>query len=621
MGVRATTRGAISAEPALLVANHVGWLDIVAVLAQHDCAFIAKREVRTWPIVGPLAVRLGVIFVDRTRKRDLLTSIPALRDALRQGRRVLLFAEGTTGDGRALLPFKSALVEGAVQAGVPVVPIAIRAHAAEGDLRALSWIGDDTLLASLPRVRALRGAGITVHAGAAIAPGPTRKLLTAAAREAIARRLPDGAIVRRPADADDIGRASGGARFAWSWGLGWVRAVARPIAALLIGVLILYTLVPHYSFSMPSRFDGPRWYNPYAASERPTPPRWWRMNLHAHSRAWGGLTNGAESPERVVRRYRELGTDIVGVSNYQSLDAARQPGVFPVYEHGWNLHKAHHLVLGASQVEWLDLPFGGGNDAQQYLIDRLHTGGTLVALVHPALRGARSPEALQHLGGYELLEVLNHFLPPADSLWDAVLSVGHPVWLIAGDDSHNTRLEGETGTNYTQVLAADTSVRAVLGALARGAAVGVRVTDTFPVPQLRSLTVTDSLLTVTLAGPLQQLRLVSDSGRVLQARAVATTDGAAHQFTFALPATASYARLVAEGPGGLLYLNPVVRWNGRELPRATATIDGPGTARKRAVWALALAWGLLVVTMWQAPAPAPRRVPRRVRRRPSVARA
>lgn len=392
--------------------------------------------------------------------------------------------------------------------------------------------------------------------------------------------------------------------------------VVRPVLALAIGLLLLYSAVPHYSFSLPSRFDGAQWYNPYVTPSGT--PTWWRVNLHAHSRAWGGLTNGVEAPEQVVQRYRALGTDVVGVSNYQSLASAHLPGVFPVYEHGWNLHKAHHLVLGASHVEWLDLPFGGGTDVQQYLIDRLHAGGTLVALVHPALRGARSPEALQQLGGYELLEVLNHFLPPADSLWDGVLSAGHPVWLIAGDDSHDTRKAGETGANFTRVLASDTSVAAILAALARGAAVGVRVTDSFPPPQLTALTVHDNAVRVDLAGPIRQVRLVIDSGRVVQ-RVDAPVSAATVSATLPIPAAASYARVVVEGPGGLLYTNPVVRWNGRELPRAAATIDGPGTARKRAGWALAMAWASAVLVTWGAPARARRRAIRRPRRRASAA--
>lgn len=192
--VKVDTRGALPREPALLVANHFGWLDIVAVLAYHDCGFVAKKEVRGWPIVGFLVERLGGVFVDRSRKRDLLTSIPQLAERLREGRRVLVFAEGTTSDGSVLLPFKSALLEAAVRANVPVVPLAIRARAEAGDLSALAWVGDETLMANIPRVRVLRDVCFTIHAAPPLAIGPQRKLLTTTARDAIARRLPQGAI-------------------------------------------------------------------------------------------------------------------------------------------------------------------------------------------------------------------------------------------------------------------------------------------------------------------------------------------------------------------------------------------------------------------------------------------
>lgn len=196
--VKVETRGALPREPALLVANHFGWLDIVAVLACHDCGFVAKKEVRAWPIVGRLVEQLGGVFVDRSRKRDLLSSIPQLACRLEEGRRVLVFAEGTTGDGTLLLPFKSALLEAAVRAKVPVVPLAITARADAGDPSALAWIGEETLMANIPRVRALRGVTFTIHAAPALAIGPRRKPLTLNARDAIARRLPQGAIARAP---------------------------------------------------------------------------------------------------------------------------------------------------------------------------------------------------------------------------------------------------------------------------------------------------------------------------------------------------------------------------------------------------------------------------------------
>ncbi|HEY0930538.1 MAG TPA: lysophospholipid acyltransferase family protein [Gemmatimonas sp.] len=198
MGVRVSVRGAWPREATLVIANHLSWLDIVAVLARKRCTFVAKNDVRRWPLVGWLGDAVGVIWVDRHHKRDLLRAIPVLQDTLASGTSVLLFAEGTTTDGRALLPFKSGLVEGAVRAGVPVVPMAITASASSGDLHALCWIGDETLVANIPRVFALRDARMTLHVAPAIAPQPltrtARKLATTSARNAIAARTVAGAI-------------------------------------------------------------------------------------------------------------------------------------------------------------------------------------------------------------------------------------------------------------------------------------------------------------------------------------------------------------------------------------------------------------------------------------------
>ncbi|NCW45939.1 MAG: 1-acyl-sn-glycerol-3-phosphate acyltransferase, partial [Gemmatimonadaceae bacterium] len=109
VGVRHTTRGAFPDGPALLVANHLGWLDIVVLVARADCAFVAKREVSQWPVIGAVGRRLGVVFVERRPSRDLRRAVSELEARLREGAKVVLFPEGTTTDGRTVLPFKSSL--------------------------------------------------------------------------------------------------------------------------------------------------------------------------------------------------------------------------------------------------------------------------------------------------------------------------------------------------------------------------------------------------------------------------------------------------------------------------------------------------------------------------------
>lgn len=194
IGVRAALVGASPPPAALLVANHIGWIDIVSLLAHVDCTFVAKREVAEWPVVGWFARRLGVVFVDRTRKRDLLQAIPAVAAALAQGRRVLLFPEGTTGDGRQLLPFKSAMLEAAVRARVPIVPIAVGATARDADAGALCWLGEESLLANLPRLHSLRDVRVTLRIGTPLSAGRGRKLATYRARTAVATMLGGPAV-------------------------------------------------------------------------------------------------------------------------------------------------------------------------------------------------------------------------------------------------------------------------------------------------------------------------------------------------------------------------------------------------------------------------------------------
>jgi len=189
--IEVRTVGALPVGPALLVANHLSWIDIVAMVAHYDCTFVAKDDVRDWPVVGVLGEALGVIWIDRRRKRDLRRAIAVLSASLQQGTRVVLFPEGTTTNGRQVLPFRSSLLEAAVIAHVPVVPVALSAHAADGQGETLCWFGDETLLAHLPRVFALRQATFEIRVLTPLAAGPTRKVQSAGARAVIvfARRL------------------------------------------------------------------------------------------------------------------------------------------------------------------------------------------------------------------------------------------------------------------------------------------------------------------------------------------------------------------------------------------------------------------------------------------------
>ncbi len=154
-GTEVVVHGCPAAPPrgTLLVANHISWLDIVILARVTDAAFVAKHEVARWPLLGALARRAGCVFVARDRRAYARQQAHALHDALASGRNVILFAEGTTGPGDRLLPFRSSLFPD--QQAFPVQPLAITYQRRDGTplspehRRRIAWLDDDALLPHL----------------------------------------------------------------------------------------------------------------------------------------------------------------------------------------------------------------------------------------------------------------------------------------------------------------------------------------------------------------------------------------------------------------------------------------------------------------------------------------
>jgi 1-acyl-sn-glycerol-3-phosphate acyltransferase len=118
----------VRGRAALFIANHVSWVDIVVIGSIAPVAFVAKREVASWPLIGITAKMQRTVFVDRTRRRQAAKAVDEIVARLKSGTAVLLFAEGTSSDGNRVLPFRSALfgaVRQAAAAGIPVQPLSI----------------------------------------------------------------------------------------------------------------------------------------------------------------------------------------------------------------------------------------------------------------------------------------------------------------------------------------------------------------------------------------------------------------------------------------------------------------------------------------------------------------
>ncbi len=103
--------------PTLLLSNHISWLDIPVIASITPVSFVSKSDVKKWPLVGQFAALQKTIFVDRKKRSDSGRTSNAMAARLAEGDAVLLFAEGTSGMGTHVLPFRSALV-GAAQAAI-----------------------------------------------------------------------------------------------------------------------------------------------------------------------------------------------------------------------------------------------------------------------------------------------------------------------------------------------------------------------------------------------------------------------------------------------------------------------------------------------------------------------
>jgi 1-acyl-sn-glycerol-3-phosphate acyltransferase len=139
--------------PALMVANHISWLDISVIHAARHCRFVSKSDIRDWPLLGTLATGAGTLYIERTSRKDALRMVKDMAEAMKNGDVVAVFPEGTTSDGRDLLPFHANLIQSAILAEAPVQPMSLKfidARSGEPSF-APCYIGDDTLLGSIWR--------------------------------------------------------------------------------------------------------------------------------------------------------------------------------------------------------------------------------------------------------------------------------------------------------------------------------------------------------------------------------------------------------------------------------------------------------------------------------------
>ena len=192
LGLRLQLEGAPIAPGAMLVANHISWVDIFVINAASPSAFVSKAEVRSWPLIGWLAARNDTIFLRRGSRghaRIINAEIAALLDA---GRNVAIFPEGTTTDGSHVLHFHAALLQPAVACGHAVQPLALSYRTSDGSYsRAPAYDGDLSLGQCLANIIAARHlvARVTASPPIETSDGIDRRSLAQQARAAIMRDI------------------------------------------------------------------------------------------------------------------------------------------------------------------------------------------------------------------------------------------------------------------------------------------------------------------------------------------------------------------------------------------------------------------------------------------------
>lgn len=148
--IRIEVSGTLPEHTVMLVANHISWVDAWVINSVLPVRFVAKSEVSHYPIVGWLAKQCGVLFIERARRRDTARVAGEGAKSLQQGDCMCIFPEGTTTAGTYILPFRSSLLQAAVDAGVDIQPVGLRYLLPDGSPNTdVAFIGEMNLWESL----------------------------------------------------------------------------------------------------------------------------------------------------------------------------------------------------------------------------------------------------------------------------------------------------------------------------------------------------------------------------------------------------------------------------------------------------------------------------------------
>jgi hypothetical protein len=327
-----------------------------------------------------------------------------------------------------------------------------------------------------------------------------------------------------------------------------------------------YLLCPHYSFTDPRPFHGEKIVNPYADANFNDVST---ANFHAHTKSWGGLTNGKGSSSDVWQRYDSLGHTFHALSQYHKIDTfnKEKQNYVPVYEHGYNLKKTHQLVIGAKRVVWKDYIFPQTLHNKQFILHEMAKDtNNLVVLNHPAVRSGYDVNDLKLLHYYDHIELLN---PSAQSFahWDTALTAGKKIFVVGNDDNHNIFNDNAIGRFTTLIFGAASDSKKMIDRMKKGQSVAVWLPQIHnetleskrsKLLNLRSLisgiSLIDSMLAINLSKSVAEIRVIGHHGKLK------LKQGNISSLTFPFSQNDAYLRVeLYLEDGTKLYLNPIFR--------------------------------------------------------------
>jgi 1-acyl-sn-glycerol-3-phosphate acyltransferase len=153
-------------QSGLIVANHLSYMDIIALCATLPCVFVSKKEIADWPLFGIFARLSGTLFLDRQRRRAIGGIAAQMREVLAAGLPLVFFPEATSTHGDVLLPFKTSLFEPVAELGWPVTAAALSYEMSDGSVRdEVHWWGTMTLTPHLLNLLGKRSLEVTIRFG------------------------------------------------------------------------------------------------------------------------------------------------------------------------------------------------------------------------------------------------------------------------------------------------------------------------------------------------------------------------------------------------------------------------------------------------------------------------